>query len=85
MGIYMYYRKLDKLKDIFLLIENHVITSVQEKVKSFRRDTSGLLQLSAVSVSSPAPCVVWVSRDDKSWLQTGEGGGGESVPASVSV
>ncbi len=42
----------------FVLIENHVITSVQVKVKSFRPDTSGLLQLSAVSVSSRAPCVV---------------------------
>ncbi len=40
-----------------LLIENHVITSVQVKVKSFRPDTSGLLQLFAVSMSSLAPCV----------------------------
>ncbi len=47
-----------------MLIENHVITSVQVKVQSFRPDTSGLLQLSAVSVSSRAPCVVWASRDD---------------------
>ncbi len=34
------------------------ITSVQVKVKSLRPDTSGLLQLSAVSVSSYARCVV---------------------------
>ncbi len=47
---------------VFILIENHVITSVQVKVKSFRPDTSDLLQLTAVSMSSRAPCVVWVSR-----------------------
>ena len=35
---------------IFILIENHVITSVQVKVNSFRPDTSGLLQLSATCV-----------------------------------
>ncbi len=40
------------------VLENHVITNVKVKVNSFRPDTSGLLQLSAVSVSSRAPCVV---------------------------
>ncbi len=42
---------------IFILIENHVITSVQMKVKSFRPDTSGLLQLSAVPCRPVLP--VW--------------------------
>ncbi len=45
---------------IFILIENHVITRVQVKVelltRYFRAPGSGLLQLSAVSVSSRAPC-----------------------------
>ena len=41
-----------QMDDINILIENHVITSVQVNVKSFRPDTAGLLPLSAVSVSS---------------------------------
>ncbi len=43
-----------------VLIENHVITSVQVKVKSFQPDTSGLLQLSAVSMRHMLP--VWCER-----------------------
>ncbi len=46
---------------MFILLENHVITSVQVEVKSFRPDDPILQaffeQLSAVSVSSRAPCV----------------------------
>ncbi len=38
-----------------VLIENHVITSVQVTVESLQPNTSGLLQLSAVSLSSRAP------------------------------
>ncbi len=64
----IFFRQI-KLQETYLsiLIENHVITSVQVKVKTFWPDTSGLLQLSAVSVLSLAPCMV-CHMADKSLL-----------------